>query len=142
MGVYCVIFHLPPGCLLRKCITVQSPISTKKAPPVMKKCYPRIDDPTWSREQLKKLTTIFPEGQVVIKVDGEIVACALSIIISSELFENDHKYLDITANDTFTTHSRDGDVPCMGWTSWFTPTTAGCASAGGCTITGKSFAKT
>jgi len=77
---------------------------------LMKKCYPRIDDPTWSREQLKKLTSIFPEGQIVIKVDDEIVACALSIIISSDLFENDHKYLDITANDTFTTHSKDGDV--------------------------------
>ena len=77
---------------------------------LMKKCYPRIDDPTWSREQLKKLTSIFPDGQIVIKVDDEIVACALSIIISSDLFENDHKYLDITANDTFTTHSKDGDV--------------------------------
>ena len=82
----------------------------KEVQALMKICYPKIDDPAWSREEIKKLTTIFPEGQIVIRVDDEIVACALSIIISNELFENDHKYLDITANDTFTTHSKDGDV--------------------------------
>jgi len=82
----------------------------KEVQALMKICYPKIDDPAWSREEIKKLTTIFPEGQIVIKVDDEIVACALSIIISNELFENDHKYLDITANDTFTTHRKDGDV--------------------------------
>ena len=82
----------------------------KEVQALMKICYPKIDDPAWSREEIKKLTTIFPEGQIVIRVDDEIVACALSIIISNELFENDHKYLDITANDTFTTHRKDGDV--------------------------------
>ena len=77
---------------------------------LMKKCYPKIQDPSWSKKELKKLTTIFPDGQVVIKVDGKIVACALSIIIPYKLFDDKHKYLDITGNDTFNTHTIDGDT--------------------------------
>lgn len=77
---------------------------------LMLACYPKIDDPTWSRDQLKKLTGIFPDGQIVIKVDDKIVACALSIIIDYKLFEESHIYLDITGNDTFNTHKMDGNV--------------------------------
>ena len=36
-------------------------------------------DVFWTRSQIKKLITIFPEGQVVIIVDDKIVGCALSI---------------------------------------------------------------
>ena len=39
-------------------------------------------DVFWTKEQIKKLITIFPEGQVVIIVDDKIVGCALSIILS------------------------------------------------------------
>ena len=35
-----------------------------------------------TKEQIKKLITIFPEGQVVIIVDDKIVGCALSIIVN------------------------------------------------------------
>lgn len=77
---------------------------------LMIKCYPRIIDPAWSRSQVNKLVKLFPEGQVVIDVDGEMVACALAIIIDYMLFEEKHTYLDITANDTFATHKEDGDV--------------------------------
>lgn len=77
---------------------------------LMRDCYPKIDNPTWGKGELKKLTTIFPDGQIVIKVDGKIVACALSIIIDYKLFEEKHTYLDITGNDTFNTHKKDGEV--------------------------------
>ncbi|MGF1670500.1 MAG: GNAT family N-acetyltransferase, partial [Balneolaceae bacterium] len=77
---------------------------------LMKKCYTKLKDPTWSKEQIKKLTGIFPAGQVVIKVDGEIVACALSIIVDYDKFDDRHKYLDITGNDTFDTHTDKGNT--------------------------------
>ena len=77
---------------------------------LMRACYPKIENPTWNGKQLKKLTAIFPDGQIVIKVDGKIVACALSIIIDYKLFEEKHTYLDITGNDTFNTHKSDGEV--------------------------------
>jgi len=77
---------------------------------LMVKCYPKVQDPAWTKEQISRLTTLFPEGQTVIKVDGEMVACALSIIIDYQLFDDKHTYLDITANDTFKTHTNEGDT--------------------------------
>jgi predicted amidohydrolase/ribosomal protein S18 acetylase RimI-like enzyme len=82
----------------------------KQIQELMNACYPQIENPTWTKDQIQKLTTIFPDGQIVIKVDGKIVACALSIIIDYKLFENKHNYLDITGNDTFNTHKEDGDT--------------------------------
>lgn len=77
---------------------------------LMLTCYPKIVDPAWSEKELETLMDLFPKGQVVIIADGKIVGCALSIIIDYSLFEEKHNYLDITDNDTFTTHSPDGDI--------------------------------
>jgi predicted amidohydrolase/GNAT superfamily N-acetyltransferase len=77
---------------------------------LMRKCYPLIDNPAWTKNQIKKLTTIFPDGQMVIKVDGNIVACMFSIIINYSKFDDNHTYFDITGNDTFDTHANDGDT--------------------------------
>lgn len=82
----------------------------KELQELMLKCYPNITDPSWSKSQLEKLTRIFPEGQIVIKVDGKIVACGMSIIIDYSKFTDRHKYIDITDNDTFDTHTSDGDT--------------------------------
>lgn len=39
----------------------------------------------WTREQIKKLIDIFPEGQIVTVVDDKIVGCALSLIVDYNL---------------------------------------------------------
>lgn len=77
---------------------------------LMLRCYPDMIDAAWERKHVEKLTTTFPEGQAVIKVDGEIVACAMSIIIDYKKFEDTHTYIDITGNDTFNTHTPKGDT--------------------------------
>ncbi len=82
----------------------------KELQALMYKCYPNMQDPTWNKDQIKKLTKIFPEGQAVIKVDGEIVACCMSIIVDYQKFDDRHKYNDITGNDTFDTHDPKGDT--------------------------------
>lgn len=64
----------------------------------------------WGREHIQKLTTIFPEGQVVIKIDGQIAGCALSIIVDYDEVEDDHTYSDIVAGSSFENHDPDGDV--------------------------------
>ncbi len=77
---------------------------------LMHLCYPRVENPAWTKEQLKTLIKNFHEGQVVLKADGKIVACALAIIIDYKQFEDQHTYIEITANDTFKTHTNDGDT--------------------------------
>lgn len=67
-------------------------------------------DVFWTREQIKKLITIFPEGQVVTVVDDKIVGCALSIIVDYDKVKNDHTYAFVTGNETFNTHNPKGNI--------------------------------
>jgi predicted amidohydrolase/GNAT superfamily N-acetyltransferase len=72
--------------------------------------YPNMPNTYWDEHHLRKLIQIFPEGQVVIKVNDQIAGCALSIIVDSDLAEGQHTYQEITGNFTFSTHNPDGDV--------------------------------
>ncbi len=72
--------------------------------------YADMEDNYWEENQLQRLLKKFPEGQVVVKVNGQIAGCALSIIVNYEDFDKNHTYQDITANYTFDSHSDDGDV--------------------------------
>lgn len=72
--------------------------------------YKAIPDPYWEEAQLQSLLTKFPEGQIVVKVNGHIAGCALSIIIDHKHFEEQHTYKGITGNYTFNTHSNVGDT--------------------------------
>ena len=76
----------------------------------MKKSYHSLPDPYWERSEIKQLLSIFPEGQVVIKVNGKIAGCALSIIVDEEKYEAQHTYAQVTGNYTFNTHTPNGDA--------------------------------
>lgn len=76
----------------------------------MIQAYASMPDMYWREEQIKKLIEIFPEGQVVVKVNGLIAGCALSIIVDYDQFEDSHSYKLITGNYTFSTHTSDGDM--------------------------------
>lgn len=72
--------------------------------------YETMPDAYWRKEELKSLIDKFPEGQVVIKVDGEIAACAFSLIVDYDKFSNHHTYKEITGDGTFNTHTDKGDI--------------------------------
>lgn len=76
----------------------------------MKAAYPGWQGGFWSLSVISKLIHRFGEGQVVIKADGVVVGCALSIIVDFDRFEEDHTYQEITGNYTFNTHTSKGDV--------------------------------
>lgn len=67
-------------------------------------------DVFWTREQIQKLITIFPEGQIVTVVDDKIVGCALSIIVDYDKVKNDHTYAQVTGKETFNTHNPKGNI--------------------------------
>lgn len=76
----------------------------------MEEAYSELPDAPWSKKHIKKLISIFPEGQLVISVDGKIAAAALSIRLTSENLYDDHTYQEITDNYTFKSHSQNGDI--------------------------------
>lgn len=72
--------------------------------------YKDMEDSHWREHHIQRLLKVFPKGQLGVIVDGKVVGCALSLIVRSEDFEEDHTYQDITGNFTFDTHTPDGDV--------------------------------
>jgi predicted amidohydrolase/GNAT superfamily N-acetyltransferase len=76
----------------------------------MVQAYEGWEESHWHEPQIEKLLTIFPEGQLVILVDGIVVGSALSLIIDYNKFDDYHTYKEITGNFTFSTHNSKGNV--------------------------------
>lgn len=76
----------------------------------MIEAYKSMPNSYWKESHIKSLIEKFPDGQVVIKINGQLAGCALSITINSDALEDQHTYKDITDNYTFNTHSDDGDI--------------------------------
>lgn len=64
----------------------------------------------WERKDIEKLIAIFPEGQVVIKVNGELAGCALSVLVDFDALENNHAYEDIVGETSFKSLTKEGDT--------------------------------
>ncbi len=72
--------------------------------------YTTMPDSVWKEDHIKSLIDRFPDGQVVIMVNGILAGCALSIIVNYDSFDAKHTYKDITGNYTFSTHTDKGDA--------------------------------
>lgn len=77
---------------------------------VMISAYHTMPEMYWRESHIDSLLQKFPEGQVVMKVNGQLAGCALSIIVDYDKFEDEHTYREVTGNYTFSTHDEDGDV--------------------------------
>ncbi len=72
--------------------------------------YDTMPEAYWKKEQILNLLSRFPEGQIIIKVNGEIAGAALSLTVDYEQFDDHHTYKEITGNFTFSTHTPFGDT--------------------------------
>ncbi len=72
--------------------------------------YPGMVDSYWEENHIQKLLKIFPEGQLVIVVDGKVVGSALSLIVHEKLVDKNSDYKTVTGNYTFSTHTKDGEI--------------------------------
>lgn len=77
---------------------------------VMINSYHTMPDSYWEKNEIKNLLNIFPEGQVIITVNGQIAGCALSIIVDYKKFEGIHTYRQVTGDYSFSTHDNNGDT--------------------------------
>ncbi|HPJ62220.1 carbon-nitrogen hydrolase family protein [Lentimicrobium sp.] len=77
---------------------------------VMIESYSNMPGAYWKPHHIQKLVELFPDGQVGIRIDGELAGCALSIIVNSSKFGEKHTYREVTGNYTFNTHSATGDT--------------------------------
>ena len=76
----------------------------------MMEAYSDMEGSHWKEYHIEKLLQIFPEGQLVILVDGKVVGSALSLIIDEDLVDKKHDYSKITGNYTFSTHNSNAEI--------------------------------
>lgn len=76
----------------------------------MIEAYSSMEDVYWKESHIKSLIEKFKEGQVVLKVNGQLAGCALSIIVDYDKFDEHHTYREITGDFKFDTHDSQGDV--------------------------------
>ncbi|MGA1582443.1 MAG: GNAT family N-acetyltransferase [Saprospiraceae bacterium] len=76
----------------------------------MQQAYENWSGVHWTPEQIQTLVDLFPEGQLVAIVDGTVVGSAFSIIVDYDKYGDDHTFQEITGNESFSTHSPEGDV--------------------------------
>jgi predicted amidohydrolase/GNAT superfamily N-acetyltransferase len=76
---------------------------------VMISAYTSMPESYWKEKHITALTKKFPKGQVVVKINGNIAGCALSIIVNEDVLDTAHTYNDITGDFTFSTHSENGN---------------------------------
>ena len=88
-------------------LTVDDYKELKKA---MIEAYQNMPNAYWSKKHILALVSKFAEGQILLTVNGKIAGCALSILVDSANFEEQHTYREITGNYTFSTHIPNGDT--------------------------------
>ena len=72
--------------------------------------YHSMPNSYWKLDEIGKLISLFPEGQIVIKVNGDIAGCALSVIVDFDEIDDNHTYDDIAGDTSFKIHDEDGDT--------------------------------
>ncbi len=76
---------------------------------IMDKVYSNMEG-AWAQDEYNNLLKKFPEGQICIEDNGQVVAAALAIIVQYSDFGDKHTYGKITGNGKFNTHNPDGDT--------------------------------
>lgn len=90
-----------------KYLTMQDYQELKSA---MIDAYSSMPNSYWKENHMEALIQKFPEGQVVIKINGQLAGCALSIIVDYSVFDKHHTYKELTGSYTFDTHNPNGDA--------------------------------
>jgi GNAT superfamily N-acetyltransferase len=71
-------------------------------------CYP--DHDPVPRDQLASQVTIFPEGQLCIEYEGQLVAAASSLIVDFDNYDEWHNWREISDDGFIRNHDPDGDT--------------------------------
>ncbi|MFW5707652.1 MAG: GNAT family N-acetyltransferase, partial [Bacteroidota bacterium] len=75
---------------------------------MQKVCFPSMQ--TWTRENIESQLKVFPEGQIIIEIDGMLVASSSSLIIDSQDLDFEKNWDEICDYGNITTHNPEGDT--------------------------------
>lgn len=75
---------------------------------LQKKCFPRM--PTWTREHVVSQVEHFPEGQIGVVYDHQLVASSCSLIVDYDLCSDWHDWKAVADGGYIRNHDPKGDV--------------------------------
>lgn len=75
---------------------------------LQKACFPNM--PPWSLEDFTSQVGTFPEGQLCIEIEGQIVASAGALIVDSDDYEEWHDWRTLSDDGKITNHDPEGDT--------------------------------
>ncbi len=70
--------------------------------------YPDLE--SWDLQQFAHQLDLFPEGQLCVEVDGQVVATSSSLIVTLNDLKANHTYQDVCQDGMIRTHDPDGDT--------------------------------
>jgi len=73
---------------------------------LQKRVYPTI--PHWREDLLLHQLEVFPQGQFIAEIDGELVGASSSFVVLWDEWQVEHTWKDITARGSFDTHNPEG----------------------------------
>jgi predicted amidohydrolase/ribosomal protein S18 acetylase RimI-like enzyme len=75
---------------------------------LQKRCFPRM--PPWERDQFESMLSLFPEGQLGVELDGELVASSSSLILDFDLYSEWHDWMKISGGGYIRNHDPRGNT--------------------------------
>ncbi len=75
---------------------------------LQRECFPKLDP--WTPEQWISMIDTFPEGQIGVEIDGEIVASASSLIVDYAEYAEWHDWRTVADNGLIRNHDPSGDT--------------------------------
>jgi len=75
---------------------------------LQQKCFPGIE--TWNPEQVRSQIEHFPEGQLCIELDGEVVASSSSLIVDFDDYDDWQSWQQIADRGYIRNHDPEGDT--------------------------------
>ncbi len=75
---------------------------------LQERCFPGMK--TWAHEQLHSQLKHFPQGQLVIEVDGSLAASSSSLVIDFDEYADNHSWTEIADSGYIRNHDAEGDT--------------------------------
>lgn len=73
---------------------------------LQERCFPGMR--TWKRSQLEQHHAVFPQGQFVVEVEGNIVGSASSLVVDLDEHGESHTFDEVTGDGSLGTHDPEG----------------------------------
>lgn len=70
------------------------------------KCFPGMKP--WRRDHIESHLNIFPEGQIVVEINGKLVASSSSLIIDLDEYNESHSWRDVSGEGYIKNHDPQG----------------------------------